>query len=603
MIKYTIASDCPSSHIFNISLSFTTFNPKGQPLIMPCWIPGSYMIRDFAKHVVQLKVAKEYAHLYQISKINSYTWQLDTLESHQKLDEATHLTIEYEVYAWDRSVRGSHLDTTHAFINLSCLALMVVGQENSTHWVQINAPNVLEKPNWTVATTLPTENIDNKGFGLYKAQSYDELIDHPIEMGHIERVSFLVNNIQHEIALSGDHFGDIERLKQDVQKICNAHHNVFANESKIKVPFEKYCFLLTLIGEGYGGLEHRNSTALLSSRNSMPPVDLGNKPLPLEYEALLALFSHEYFHAWNVKCIKPLAFCPYDLTQPQYTRQLWAFEGITSYYDTLALVRVGVITSENYFTILSDKITKLKATPGQTKQTLTESSFDAWIKFYKPDENTPNSTVSYYLKGLLTAFCFDMTLRRITKNAVSLDDVMCELWGKYGEGQGVAEGELEQILIQKAHNDPVMKQVVYQALYTTEELALDHALEFMGLQLNLSAPSALVASLGITVAPVFQELKIMTVLDNSAAMRGGLSAKDTIVAINNIKINTPQSLESLLMYFRAQDVLSIHVFREDRLMNFMITLLPVPEHKANIIINENAIPECLIRRNQWLGLV
>lgn len=599
MIKYTITSHHPSSHIFNVSLSFTTLNPRGQQLIMPCWIPGSYMIRDFAKHVVQLRVANGYAHLYQISKINSYTWQLESLDPNQQSDQ---VTIEYEVYAWDRSVRGAHLDTTHAFINFSCLSLLVVGQQNSPHFVQICLPTLAEKPNWTLATTLHPEDINPQGFGLYSAQNYDELIDHPIEMGCIERVSFLVKNIVHEIVLSGTHYGDVKRLKQDVQKICEVHHNLFNNHLKTNTPFEKYCFLLTLTGEGYGGLEHRSSTALLSPRNSMPGY-LSTQLVSLEYQNLLALFSHEYFHAWNIKRIKPSEFCPYDLVGPQYTKQLWAFEGITSYYDSLALVRAGVITPQAYFQILSDKITKLKATPGQTKQTLVESSFDAWIKFYKPDENTPNSSISYYLKGLLVAFCFDMVLRSITNNQVSLDDVMRELWLQYGEDQGVVEGEIEKILIQKANHSEVMKQWIHQALYTTQELALQQALEVVGLQLNFTVEVELVASLGMVVAPVLQELQIMTVFENSAAMIAGLSAKDTLVAINNIKINNQQNLERLLTYYKPGDVIFVHVFREDKLMNFTVTIPPIPENKAQISINENAIPDCLIRRNQWLGIL
>lgn len=598
MINYTIMSHCPSSHIFNVTLSFEPHTSE-QALIMPCWIPGSYTIRDFARHVVQLKLSNDCIDSYEINKINSYTWVLKHLRPQLNLSP---VTIEYEVYAWDRSVRGAHLDTTHAFMNLNCLCLMVVGQQKGPHQVKICMPN-LSRPSkepWRVATTLTPFEIDDFGFGQYSAKSYEALIDHPIEIGCFDRVSFIVNDIVHEIVITGQHHGDIDRLKKDVQKITQTHHDFFYNHPTIRSPFEKYCFLLTLVGEGYGGLEHRSSTALINTRVSMPKrSDLFK--LSTDYRNLLALFSHEYFHAWNIKCIKPAVFCPYDLTQPQYTRQLWAFEGITSYYDELALVRSGVISFEDYLQMLSDNISQLQ-TPGQFKQSLVEASFDAWIKFYKPDENTKNSTVSYYTKGLLAAFCLDMSLRHLTHDQANLDEVMRCLWANYKEGQGTLENEIEDLIYKKSNYSESMKELIECILYTTKALPLEQALEYVGLKLEFClADESMLAALGISVAPVAQELLITSVLDNSAAMEAGLSAKDSLVAIEGLKVSKLADLEKILINYGVGDVFSIQAFREDRLMNFKVQLSAMARNKAKISIDSQAPELCISRRHQWLS--
>ena len=600
MVKYTVQSHHPASHIFNITLEFQPLG-AAQQLILPCWIPGSYTIRDFARHITALKLSNESGNHYSVKKLNSYTWEVGCVHPVSDSDFKLGLvSIEYEVYAWDRSVRGAHLDTTHAFINLSCLSLMVVGQEMDEHQVQVCMPKLKEPSDWRVATTLTPYGIERSGFGWYSAKNYAELIDHPIEMGHLERISFLVNDIPHEIVISGQHQGDVERLKSDVQKIAETHHLLFDNHPTLRSPFEKYCFLLTLVGEGYGGLEHRSSTALISPRANMPKR-APNFSLSKEYKELLGLFSHEYFHAWNIKCIKPAVFCPYDLTQPQYTYQLWAFEGITSYYDELALVRSNVITPEEYFLMMSDQITQLQSTPGQFKQTLAESSFDAWIKFYKPNENTKNSSVSYYKKGMLAALCFDMMLRTADSPS-SLDEVMRALWANYKEGQGVVEGEIERLLCEKAQNSEAMKQLIHCAIYTTQALPLEQALASVGLQLdyNLMDETATLA-LGIIVEPLFQELIILTVLDKSAAMIAGLSAKDSLVAINDLRVTNTAALEKILMHYQVGETVLVQAFREDRLMSFQVELLPAPQNKANISISQEASQQVEHRRHQWLN--
>lgn len=603
MVIYTIASYLPSSHIFNVSLAFQPRKFEVQQLIMPAWLPGSYTIRDFARHVIEIKLSEESLNYYKVQKLNSYSWQVEPLESTflESSQEAPYIMLEYQVYAWDRSVRGAHLDTTHAFMNLSCLALMVVGQEDGPHQVQITMPVLDEPANWRVATTLTPHEIAGSGFGWYSANSYDELIDHPIEMGEFERLDFIANDIPHQIIISGQHKGDSERLKEDVKKIVETHHQLFNNHPTIISPFKNYIFLLTLVSEGYGGLEHRSSTALIAARANMPRRAPYFK-LSTEYKDLLSLFSHEYFHAWNIKCIKPAVFCPYNLTEPQYTEQLWAFEGITAYYDDLMLVRAGVISAADYFQMVADKITQLQ-TPGQTKQTLAQSSFDAWIKFYKPDENSKNSGVSYYTKGMLAAFCFDMMLRELTQDSVDLDKIMRTLWANYIPGKGLAEGTLELLLYEASNKSFAMKDLIYSALHTTQLLPLQESLNTIGLHLAWGlTDEAATVSLGIIIVPSSsQELVIQTVFDNSAAMKAGLSAKDVLVAIDGLRVANLLTLQKILESYQAGESILVHAFRAEVLMTFTVHLTAPFAHRAQVSINAQAPEIAVNRRNQWLS--
>ncbi|HRE32430.1 MAG TPA: M61 family peptidase, partial [Candidatus Berkiella sp.] len=325
MIQYDVIASQPLNHQFTVRLTIPHPSPLGQKLSLPTWIPGSYMIRDFARHIVELKVYADFSARAQeivVEKQNSHTWQV---AKHQGP-----LCIEYSVYAFDTSVRGSYLDDEQAFFNPCSLLLMVHDQEDKPCQVILSAPAMKGGENWRVATMLTPIDAKPWGYGIYQAANYDELIDKPVQMGQFDLIEFEAIGIPHAIAITGQHYGDVKRLAADVKKVCEAQLQLFEKP----YPFNRYLFLLNLRKDSYGGLEHRDSTALQIPKEYMPEsVDAAPTS---NYIMLLGLFSHEYFHAWNVKRIKPQSFMPYVLTDKAYTKQLWAFEGITSYYDDLA---------------------------------------------------------------------------------------------------------------------------------------------------------------------------------------------------------------------------------------------------------------------------
>ncbi|MBN9288786.1 MAG: hypothetical protein BGO43_01285 [Gammaproteobacteria bacterium 39-13] len=595
MIHYDVNAKQPSAHIFNIRMRITKPSPDGQKVSLPNWIPGSYLIRDFAKHIIQIAAfegsedSEDALKPITIDKIDSNTWECG------KTNE--HLILEYTVYAWDNSVRGSHLDENHAFFNPCSLFLMVHGQENSPCKVNLSAPDIEEAKAWQVATTLPREDAKPWGFGGYIASSYEELIDHPVEMGRFDRVQFVAGGVPHTIVVSGKHDGDLDRLAEDVRKICENQINLFGN-----APFQEYLFLLTVQREGYGGLEHRSSSALICQRDALPV--LNDPSLKPAYITLLGLFSHEYFHAWNIKRIKPESFMPYHLDQKSYTRQLWAFEGITSYYDELALVRSKVINTEQYLDILAQSLTRVLRASGRKKQTITESSFDAWIKYYQPNENAANAIVSYYLKGAFVGLLFDMALRQFSENRVSMDDVMRFLWREYGERNiGVPEGKIEEIIQEMAGEK--ISTLVFDALYTTKELPLEIFFQHFGLTLklrgavvneDLGGKKALTPStettifkqgvFGFSIQKVQGRIIVTQVSDDSAAQLAGISAQDEIIAINGMRVDS-ESFDKIAKRLRIGQEIKVHVFRQDLLKEKLVILKAPPLDTAEISMQPN----------------
>jgi predicted metalloprotease with PDZ domain len=354
-IHYTIKPVNPAAHLFQVTCEVRNPAPDGQQLWLPAWIPGSYMIRDFARNIITLEAHDANGNV-DVEKLDKQTWQCAPATGA--------LTIIYSVYAWDLSVRGAHLDTTHGFFNGTSVFLAVTGREFEPVTVQIQLPDGDEYESWHVATTLTPVNTSLFSAGMYGANDYDELIDHPVEMGNVTISEFDITGTPHHIVITGRHQTDMQRLTQDVKQICETHVAMFGELPEMA----RYMFLLMVVGEGYGGLEHRSSTALICNRKDLPTRHMST--VSDDYITLLGLFSHEYFHTWNVKRIKPIEFLPYQLREESYTRQLWAFEGITSYYDDLALVRSGIIDERKYLELLGRNFTRVLRGSGRLKQSL-----------------------------------------------------------------------------------------------------------------------------------------------------------------------------------------------------------------------------------------
>ncbi|MDZ7662907.1 M61 family metallopeptidase [Thiohalophilus sp.] len=601
-VAYSIFPVSPEAHLFRVRCCIEQPDPDGQRLSMPNWIPGSYMIRDFAKNIIWLNATDREHNPVTVEKRDKASWQVLPCDGP--------LYIEYEVYAWDLSVRGAHLDTGHGYFNGTSVFVSVDGQSDQPCRVDIAPPAGAAYENWRVATTLPRLDAGLYRFGSYLARDYEELIDHPVEMGEFDLASFEVADTPHDIAITGKHRADLPRLCRDLEKICTTHVAMYGELPKM----ERYLFLVMVVGEGYGGLEHRSSTSLLCSRNDLPLPD--QEAINDNYRNFLGLCSHEYFHLWNIKRIKPAAFMPYDLSRETPTRQLWAFEGITSYYDDLALVRSGLIEPQSYLQLLGQTATRVWRGAGRFKQSVADSSFDAWSKFYKQDESAPNNIVSYYAKGALIALALDLTLRRVTDQQQSLDDLMRRLWQAYGKaGIGVPEGGIEQLAADIAGRD--LSDFFTRYVYGTEDPPLQDLFADPGIDFQLRPARNAddkggepavdeIANrpqpwLGARVVVDNTGARLSHVFDNGPAQKAGLSAGDVIIAWDGIKVDK-NNLESRLANYPLDTPTTIHVFRRDELFETRIRLEPAPADTVYLTGQADATPAQSSARANWLQL-
>jgi predicted metalloprotease with PDZ domain len=593
-INYTIAPKDLAAHLFAVTATVGSPDPEGQVFSLPAWIPGSYMIREFARNIVQIR-AECGGKKIELKKLDKHTWQAASCEGP--------LTLQYEVYAWDLSVRAAHLDQSHGFFNGTSVFLRVAGQENSPHVVDIRRPDGDAYKAWRVATALTELKAKRYGFGTYIAANYDELIDHPVEMGTFELATFKAQGVPHDVVITGRVPGlDMTRLTTDLKKICEAQIALFEPKSK-RAPMNRYVFMTMAVGEGYGGLEHRASTALICSRGDLPVQ--GKKEMTDGYRTYLGLCSHEYFHTWHVKRIKPAAFAPYDLQAESYTTLLWLFEGFTSYYDDLMLVRSGLIDEAAYFKLVAKTINGVLRGSGRTKQTVAESSFDAWTKYYRQDENSPNAIVSYYTKGSLVALALDLTIRQETREKRSLDDVMRALWQRCGRdfyvsggdgGTGVTEAQVEAIFDEVTGLK--LKRFFDRYVRGTDDLPFARLLAPMGVTLADDRKNAK-PSLNIRTTRDGNDCKVASVYEGGAAHQAGVSAGDILIAVDGLRVSAT-NLDSLLARYRIGDAVVLHVFRRDELMSFAGTF--AADDIPQVTMTPQAKPATAARmRAAWLG--
>jgi len=597
-VRYTIVPVHPEAHLFEVTCTVADPAAEGQCFRLPAWIPGSYMIREFARNIVTLHAEAD-GRAVAVAKLDKHTWRAAPVPG------GAALTLRYRVYAWDLSVRAAHLDAGHGFFNGPSVFLAPDGAGGRPCTVDLLPPPAALASDWQVATTLAPATgeagaAEVMGFGRYRAANYDELIDHPVEMGRFTHAAFEAGGVRHEIALTGRHDCDSERLCADLARICAWQIALFGAPA----PVDRYLFLVMVVGEGYGGLEHRASTALLASRAALPYR--GMSTLGDGYMGFLGLCSHEYFHTWNVKRIKPAAFTPYDLANENYTRLLWAFEGFTSYYDDLALVRSGVIACEDYLALLGKTIAGVLRGSGRLRQSVAESSFDAWIKYYRQDENAPNAIVSYYAKGALVALALDLQLRAASEGRTSLDDVMRLLWQRHGQtGVGVAEDGMFAIVEEVAERGAAgtgrhLACWLENAVHGTDDLPLAPLLEPFGIDWRCE-PSNQAPALGIKLAAGNGEAKLAHVHDGGPAQAAGLSAGDVLVAFDGLRVANAAGLETQLARRKAGDRVTLHAFRRDELMSFEVELAAAPADAVKLTVASGASPAARALRAGWLG--
>lgn len=572
-VHYTIVPKDLAGHLFNVTLTVAAPAPEGQVFALPAWIPGSYMIREFARNIVRIRAESNGAAV-ALTKLDKHSWRATPVEGP--------LTLHYEVYAWDLSVRAAHLDQTHGFFNGTSVFLRVLGQDGGAHEVDIQKPGDPAAKTWRVATAMKELGAKRYGFGTYVAANYDELIDHPVEMGDFALATFQAHGIPHDIVITGRVPNlDMARLQADLKAICESQIALFEPVTK-KAPVDRYVFMTMAVGDGYGGLEHRASTALICARADLPTTASQNAGEPKldgtsdGYLKFLGLCSHEYFHTWNVKRIKPAVFAPYDLQVESYTPLLWLFEGFTSYYDDLMLVRAGIIKEATWFKLLGKTIGSVLRGSGRTKQSVADSSFDAWSKYYRQDENSPNAIISYYSKGSLIALAFDLTIRAKTGGAKTLDDIMRALWERYGRdfyptaGRGVTESEVEALFDEVSGLK--LRNLFDKFVRGTDDLPLAKLFTPFGIKLvdeRKSGKPSLDAGIGRDALGA----RLTQVHEDGAAHVAGLSALDVVIAIDGLRVNgNPSNVDALLSRYRVGDKVTVHAFRRDELMAFDLTL-------------------------------
>jgi predicted metalloprotease with PDZ domain len=491
------------------------------------------------------------------------------------------LVVRYTVYAYDNSVRAAFLDADRGFFNGTGLCLRVHGRETDTHRLELaRLPR-----GWEVATSMP-----EAAGGGYQAADYDELVDHPVELGRFWRGEFKAGGVPHEFVVAGalpDFDG--ERLLADARRICEAQISFW--HGRKKPHFKRYVFLLNAVDDGYGGLEHRASTALIAARRDLPQQ--GRPEFSDGYVTLLGLVSHEYFHTWNVKRLRPAEFIRYDYTQENYTQLLWFFEGFTSYYDDVFLLRAGLIDAPRYLRLLAKTVTGVLGMPGRKVQSVAQASFDAWVKYYRGDENTPNATISYYTKGSLVGLALDLTLR--AEGRGTLDDVMCGLWAR-SEGGPISEADIAAVLKEVAGRS--MARELEAWVHGTDDLPLRRLLEKFGITWTAQAPS-LAQRLGLRVSEgPLSGIKVNSVFRGGAAEAAGFSAGDEVLAINDWRI---RRLDEALRVLPASGRIEVLAVRDGRLRRLQAAVPAAPEAGAvSLALDGEASKGALALRRAWL---
>jgi predicted metalloprotease with PDZ domain len=572
------------AHLFQVTL--TIQKPAAEQRVsLPVWIPGSYLVREFSKNLQRLE-ARQAQQKLDVVQLDKCSWQINC-----KPGKA--LVLRYEVCAFDNSVRAAWLDVSRGFFNGTSVCLRVAGQTGSPHQMTLVATPAVKQ--WRVATGLAPVKVTANGFGTYLAADYDELADCPVEMGNFWSGAFVACGVPHRFVVAGAApTFDGARLLADTQKICEAEirlwHKTAAGKAGKKPPYQNYLFILNAVDDGYGGLEHRNSTALICNRKDLPrlasaagaagqsakaPAGASTKQAD-GYTTLLGLISHEYFHTWNVKRLRPAEFAEYDYGAENYTSLLWFFEGFTSYYDDLILRRAQLVDDTGYLRLLTKTINQVLQAPGRQVQSVAQASFDAWVKYYRQDENTPNATVSYYTKGALVALCLDLTLRQESREGhavkTTLDDVMRGLWLRCKAGP-MTEADLAAVLLELGGRSYAKELAAW--VHGTRDLPLQALLESSGVSV-LTEPAQMAQALGLRVVEG-NAVQVKTVLRGGAAEKAGFAAGDEWLGVETGSEKSASAwriakLEDVTFYAGNAAQVRALVARDKRLFKLPLTL-------------------------------
>jgi predicted metalloprotease with PDZ domain len=581
-LSYRLAFPQPHTHLYQVTFTIGNLATPQIDLHMPVWTPGSYLIREFGRNVQDFEAKEANGASLAWQKTDKSTWRV---ESGASSDKPKTINVSYRVYANELSVRTSHLDSSHAYFNGASVFMYVKNGVNLPLKLKIDAPD-----GWRVTTAL---GLEPDGSGYYSAPNYDVLVDSPAEVGKHEVLEFAVRGKTHRLAIWGEAAYDPARLKDDVAKIVEEGARIFGG-----LPYDHYTFILHFQPEIGGGLEHLNSTTC----EITPRVFATRRG----YRSFLGLLSHEYFHLWNVKRIRPLALGPFDYQRENYTRALWLSEGVTDYYGGQLLRRAGLISMPEYLEGVATDISTYESTPGRLEQTAESASFDSWIKFYRPDENSINSSMSYYLRGGLLGWLLDFEIRSRTGGAKSLDDVMRLLLENYGLPKpGFTDAGLKEAFAKVAGGD--LNDFFRRYVNGNEEIDFASYLNRAGLRLSrgyrldqfdAGGKNEKPGTLGLRTRLSGDRVVVANVTADFPAYEGGINAGDELVAIDGNRIAAGNA--SILEELRAEQKVTLTVFRRERMMSFELTAALKPFDLYRIVEVKDANPQQLALRQAWL---
>jgi predicted metalloprotease with PDZ domain len=571
IISYRIAMSQPTSHLFEVTLQVKNWHSPSLDLKMPVWTPGSYLVREYAKQIQDFRAEDSNSgsvlHSHKVAK--NY-WKINT-------NNSTEVTVSYRVFANELSVRTNHLDDSHGYFNGAALFYYIPNLERQPILIKIVPPH----PDWKISTILPLVAGE---INTFLAKDFDTLVDSPVEIGTQKIYNFTVLEKPHQLAIWGEGNIDPERVIADTQKIIEVEAKLFGS-----LPYDRYLFLLHL-ANGYGGLEHKDSCSLIYSRFGFRKKE--------KYQDFMQLVAHEFFHLWNIKRIRPKELEVFDYEAENYTTSLWFAEGTTSYYDLLLPLRAKIYDTTTFLSNLSKEITRYLNTYGRKIQPLAESSFDTWIKLYRPDANSANSQISYYLKGEMVSLLLDLLIRSRHQNRRSLDDVLRQLWHDFGKEEiGYTPQQLEDIIATVADLD--LQDFFTKYLYNTEEIPFDEYFQPFGLKLKAIYEEETIPYFGCRIQSEYGKEIIKFVEANSPAAMAGIDAGNELLAIDGIRTTAEQLIDRLKDY-RVNDIIQVSVFDRDRLKTRSVTLAPSQPIRYEVVRLESISEAQKQNLTDWL---
>ncbi|WP_016953636.1 M61 family metallopeptidase [Anabaena sp. PCC 7108] len=568
-IHYWVAMSQPENHLFEVTLHLVDYPAPILDLKMPVWTPGSYLVREYAKNLQDFAAFTGDKPL-PWHKISKNHWQIEK-------GDVSEVIVSYRVFANELSVRTNHLDVTHGYFNGAALFLRIPGWEK----LPISVTIVPRFPEWQVSTSLPTIT---ESANTFVAADFDTLIDSPFEIGSHQLFHFDVLDKPHELAIWGKGNFHPQQMISDFKKIIEVEAKMFGG-----LPYHRYVFLLHLFQQAFGGLEHKNSCSLIYQRFGFRTQD--------KYEPFLQLVAHEFFHLWNVKRIRPQGLEVFDYDQENYTASLWFCEGTTSYYDLVIPLRAGIYNAKAYLNYLSKEITRYLMTPGRKVQPLSESSFDAWIKLYRPDANSGNSQISYYLKGEMVSLLLDLLIRVHHSNQRSLDDVMRQMWQQFGkEETGYTPEQLEGVIESVAGMN--LADFFKRYLHGLEDLPFNQYLQPFGLRLVEEKNEEPYFGVRINTENGREVIKFVEA--DSPAQQAGIDAGDELLAIDGIKVGN--QLNERLKDYQPNDSIQVSVFHQDELRTYSVILAAPLPGRYQLKSVENPSSAEMENFTGWLGV-